>query len=337
MSIERTARAALLGLLLLFGMALLPTAAMAQELDFHAPGSTSDPGLAGAMRDLAERVLPVYQESDANRYLNNLSALQLVAGSVDSAWSTRQSLLDRRRPQEAGRPVRQDAVFDLYLRARALAAQASLPFADAYARAYQQTVPPLSDLDAYTLNGWLSRPVYRYREALQHALEQYRPQPRISTEQAIELIWTYVTFDAYRNFSTAAARLIQEDDKRRYVTDDKVTITTPDGAQLAARVIRPRNGPATLPALLEFTLGDDPNSDLRETAAHGYVGIVAYVRSRATSEVLVFEHDGADATAHRPESGSGKTLHFHPPGRLIYRFKTLLAVRGLPPPPPQTH
>ena len=72
---------------------------------------------------------------------------------------------------------------------------------------------------------------------------------------------------------------------------------TPDGAQLAARVIRPRNGPATLPALLEFTLGDDPNSDLRETAAHGYVGVVTYVRSPATSQVLVFEHDGADATA----------------------------------------
>ena len=58
------------------------------------------------MRDLAGRVLPVYQESDANQYLNNLSALQLVAGSVDSAWNTRQSLLDRRRPQEAGKPIR---------------------------------------------------------------------------------------------------------------------------------------------------------------------------------------------------------------------------------------
>ena len=71
---------------------------MAQELDFHAPANTTDPALAAAMRDLAVRVLPVYQESDGNRYLNNLSALQLVAGSVDSAWNTRQSLLDRRRP-----------------------------------------------------------------------------------------------------------------------------------------------------------------------------------------------------------------------------------------------
>ena len=97
--------------------------AFAQEVDLHAPASTSDPQLAATMRDLAVRILPVYQETDANRYLNNLSALQLVAGSVDSAWSTRQSLMDRRRAQEAGRPVRQAVIFDLYLRARALAAQ----------------------------------------------------------------------------------------------------------------------------------------------------------------------------------------------------------------------
>ena len=282
---------------LLLALLLWAGAAGAQDLDFHAPASTTDPGLSAAMRDLAVRVLPVYQEADASRYLNNLSALQLVAGSVDSAWTSRQSLLERRRPQEAGKPVSQAVIYDLYLRARALAAQGPLSFVDAYARAYQQTVPKLSDLDAFTLNRWLARPVYQFRDALQHSLDQARQQPRISTNHAIELIWNFLAFDAYRSFSAAAARLIRADDQRRYVMDDKASIRTPDGAQLAAHVIRPRNGPATLPTLLEFTLGDDPDSDLRDTAAHGYVGVVAYVRSPAPSQVLVFEHDAADATA----------------------------------------
>jgi putative CocE/NonD family hydrolase len=290
-------RRALQVLLTLFALALALRPAWAQELDFHAPGSTTDPALAAVMRDLAVRVLPVYQEADASRYLNNLSALQLVAGSVDSAWNTRQGLLERRRPQETGKPIRPAVIFDLYLRAQALALQGSLPFAQAYTRAYQQTVPPLSDLDAFTLNRWLARPVYQFREALQHSLDQYRSQPRISSEHAIDLIWAFLTFDAYRNFSTAATGLIRADDQHRYVMDDKVTIMTADGPQLAARVIRPRAGPATWPTLLEFTLGDDPNSDLRETAAHGYVGVVAYVRSPAAAQVLVFEHDGADAAA----------------------------------------
>jgi uncharacterized protein len=280
-----------------FALLLVVTAVPAQELDYRPPASTNDPGLAASMRDLAVRVLPVYQEADATRYLNNLSALQLVAGSIDSAWNTRQSLIERRRPQESGKPIRQAVIFDLYVRARALATSGSPSFAEAYTRAYQQTVPPLSDLDAYTFNRWLARPVYQFREALQRSLDQDRQQTRITTDHAIELIWNYLAFDAYRSFSTIATGLIRADDQHRYVVDDKVTIKTPDGAELAARVIRPRSGPATWPAILEYTLGDDPNGDLRENAAHGYVGVVAYVRSRAASQVQVFEHDGADATA----------------------------------------
>ncbi len=284
-------------LLLPLLLALWQAPLQAQELEFRAPPNTNDPGLAAAMQDLAVRVLPVYQEADTSRYLNNLSALQLVAGSVDSAWITRQSLLERRRAQEAGKPIRQAAIVDLYLRARALSAQGPIPFAEAYARAYQQSVPSLSDLDAFQLNRWLARPVYQLREALQRALEQNRSQPRISTEHAVDLVWAFLNFDAYRQFSVAANALIHADDQHRYEMDDRLTIMTPDGSQLAARVIRPRSGPATLPTLLEFTLGDDPNSDLRETAAHGYAGVVAYVRSPAAAQVLVFEHDGADAAA----------------------------------------
>src|SRR5580658_6450134 len=158
MPVERNVRGRLRGaleaLLAILVLTLWLTPLSAQELDFRAPASTSDPGLAAAMRDLAVRVLPVYQEADANKYLNNLSALQLVAGSIDSAWNSRQSLMDRRRAEEKGRPVRPAVVFDLYMRARELAAQGPTTFADAYAKAYQQTVPPMSDLDAYTFNSW---------------------------------------------------------------------------------------------------------------------------------------------------------------------------------------
>ncbi|MEJ0004812.1 MAG: CocE/NonD family hydrolase [Steroidobacteraceae bacterium] len=337
MRIERSARrgppGALQALFATLMLAAWVIPAYAQELDFHAPSSTNDPGLVATMRDLAVRVLPVYQEADAGRYLNNLSALQLVAGSIDSAWNSRQSLLDRRRPQETGRPIRQAVIFDLYLRARELSNQGNVPFAEAYARAYQQTVPALSDLDAYTLNGWLARPVYQFRAALQHALDQDRSQPRITTEHAIDLIWAYLTFDAYRNFSIAATGLMHADDQRRYIMDDKVTIMMPDGPQLAARVIRPRNAAATLPTLLEFTLGDDPNSDLRETAAHGYVGVIAYVRSPAAAQVLVFEHDGADATAviawitHQPWSDGRVGMT----GMRYSGFTAWAALRELPP------
>ena len=107
----------LLCLFLLLGFT--PRWAAAQEFDFRAPPSAGDPAVPAAMRDLATRVLPVYQEKDSERYLNNLSALQLVSGDPASAYASRQSLRERRRSKDAGRPVTRAVLYDMYIRARA--------------------------------------------------------------------------------------------------------------------------------------------------------------------------------------------------------------------------
>jgi hypothetical protein len=75
---------------LLFCLILMvgPSWAGAQDFDFKPPASVNDPSVPAVMRDLAARILPVYQENDQDRYLRNLSALQLVAGNYTAAWQT---------------------------------------------------------------------------------------------------------------------------------------------------------------------------------------------------------------------------------------------------------
>ena len=51
-----------------------------QNFDFKTPASVSDAATPNAMRDLAERILPVYQDADIERYLATLSVLQMAAG-----------------------------------------------------------------------------------------------------------------------------------------------------------------------------------------------------------------------------------------------------------------
>jgi hypothetical protein len=78
-------------------LALLgPAWAGAQGLQFQAPASASDAATPRIMQDLAERLLPVYQEPDQDRYLANLSALQMAAGDYVAADATRESLRVRR-------------------------------------------------------------------------------------------------------------------------------------------------------------------------------------------------------------------------------------------------
>src|ERR1039457_4379868 len=85
--------------------------AAAPDLEFHAPAAAGDAASAVAMHDLAGRLLPVYEEPERDRYLANLSALKRAVGAFAAADVSRQSLRERRRRLDAGRPVGRGAIF----------------------------------------------------------------------------------------------------------------------------------------------------------------------------------------------------------------------------------
>ena len=268
----------------------------ATDFAFRAPASIQDATAAAAIRDLASRLIPVYQDSDPERYLANLSALQMAVGDYAAADISRQSLRERRRKTDFGRPIGQAVIFDLYAHAKALETQDRITFADAYTSAYRDTVRRLDDHDAFQVAQWLGTPPAVYRDSLQKEFDQNRARDSIDESEAIELIWKYVAFDAYKNFGALVVLLNAEDDHRRYTREEAVVIRTADGASISITVERPSNPAKPMPALLEFS-SRDPKSYAKESAAHGYAGVIAYtVETRKTSAGIdPFEYEGADA------------------------------------------
>jgi uncharacterized protein len=265
----------------------------AQDFYFRAPASPSDG--AAAIRDLASRLIPVYQDADAERYLTNLSALQLAVGDYGAADISRQSLRDRRRKSDFGHPVSRALEFDIYAHAKALEIENKVTFADAFTSSYRDTMRHLDARDAFAVASWLATPPSAYREALQREFDQFRNKDSIDESEAIELIWKYVAFDAHRTFGALVVLLNAEDDHRRYVTDSDILIQTPGGASISVTVIRPTDLNKPLPSLLEFTARGAPNY-AKESAARGYAGIVAYATKRkSTAGIDPFEFAGADA------------------------------------------
>jgi len=283
-------------ILLLFMMA---SAAWADgpDIEFRPPSTAEDPQTTMIMRDLAARLVPVYQEPDADRYLANLSVLQMAALDYTAADGSRLSLRERRRSTEAGLPVGRGIIYDMYARARAMEAENRSLFADNFATSFREMVSGLDDQDAYTVIRWLETPLPELRNALQAALDGLRNKDRIDQAEAVELIRSYVSFDAYRALNPLIAGLVAEDDNRRYVVDNE-SIKGAGGAGISAMVIRPKGRTAVLPALFEFTLSGSRNY-AKECAAHGYVGVVAHARwNRGSPDGLSpFEHDGDDARA----------------------------------------
>jgi uncharacterized protein len=281
---------------LLMFMAAHLARAQGPALEFHAPPSAEDSTTPAVMRDLAERLLPVYQESDTERYLANLSALQMVAGDYESADVSRQTLRNRRRRADAGRQVSSGFIYDIYAYAKAIEAANRISFADAFTRAFSEVAPRLNDTDAYRVTRWLAQPPSVSRDALEKLLSELRARDSIEQSEAIKLLWAYLSFSAYRAFGDLAAGLEDADDDRRYSVDDNVQIKTSDGASISALVVRPKNPAKPLTALLELTI-DDGQNRAKESAAHGYAGVVAYARAKPASyrPVVPYQHDGDDA------------------------------------------
>jgi putative CocE/NonD family hydrolase len=279
-------------------VAAAPSWAGGPVFEFHAPASADDAAAGATMRDLAARLVPVYQDTDPDRYLANLSALQMVAGNYSAADESRQSLRDRRRHSNAGRPVGREIIFDMYAHAKAMETENRVPFAEGFAKSFQDVVPRLNDQEAYTMTQWLGTSPAVFRYALQKLFDQQRADDSIGQSEAVALVWAYLSFDAYRSFGPLTVALDAEDDRRRYAVDNQVLIKTPDGASIAVLLVRPKSSSKPLPTLLEFTIYDSRNY-AKECAAQGYVGVVAYTRGTHGSprHIVPYQHDGDDARA----------------------------------------
>lgn len=278
-----------------------PMLAAAQNFGFEAPADADDATLPASLRDLAQRMLPVYQEDNRERYLTNVAALQMISGNPAAAQATRTTLRERRPP---GAVESRAIIDDIYIEARAVEAAESTSFADAYAKAFRQAVSRLDDLSAYELEDRFVAPIQALRENVQSALDWQNDERSIALRDAIDLMQAWFEFEAVRSYGPVVASLLAEDREKRYLVEE-VVIPVGGEATVAATLVRPRAAvdvaadAGVRPTLLEFTL-DRSSRDPHEAAAHGYASVLALARiagESASRPRAPFETDGDDARA----------------------------------------
>ena len=285
-------------LLLWLALALPAWAAEAREFGFDPPRSADDPAAATAMRDLAQRIVPVYLEADIDLYLANLTAIQMVSGAYGAAYDTSQTLRNRQQGK-AALALDRASIDAIYARARALEANEHIGFAPAYARAFRDVVAPLDDARAAAVIARLETPPAVYRQPVQQAFDRWREKGSIPEADAVALVRSYLAYESRRSYAPLIPELVAAEYRRRYVAQDDVAIPVRAGVVIHARLVRPATAQGRLPALLRFTL-DPAEDDAQRSAARGYVGVTAYVRGRTPDgkgAVWPFLHDGDDAQA----------------------------------------
>ncbi|VTU30492.1 Cocaine esterase [Variovorax sp. PBS-H4] len=278
----------------------LPAWARALDFGFRPPGDPDDPAAADVMRDLAQRIVPVYQEAETDAFLANMTALQIVSGAYRAAADSNRTL----RGRQQGKPfdgLAERAVLDgIYARALALEANERLGFAKAFARAFQELVTPLDDARASAVIARLEMPAAAYREPVQQAFDQWRAKGSIPQADAVALVRAWLAYQSRRSFAALLPELVAAEQSRRYAAESEIVrIPVRSGVVIHANVVRPGGAKTPLPTLLRFTL-DPAEDDAQRSALKGYVGVTAYVRGRTPDgkgAVWPFVRDGEDAAA----------------------------------------
>jgi putative CocE/NonD family hydrolase len=276
----------------------LPALAAAQNFSFRAPASPSDPKTAALMKDLAARIIPVYHDADRERFLENLSALQLAAGTYQSAYSARLALRQLRQGKRRVPPLAPALVYDLFAHTMALEEQFRVPFERAFDLAFWEATPVFDNLDAYRFERWLERPPAPYEARLAASFQRLRGRQEIGEAEALALIRQYVALEAHRSFAPLAPGLVSLDDDRRYIIQS-LELPVRGRLRLKVLLVRPRSGSALQTTLLQYRILPGGESEAVEAAAYGFASAVAYTPriplARHRFVVIPFEHEGSHA------------------------------------------
>lgn len=275
--------------------ALIGAPAAAQAV----PAPSLGGGEAPAMARLAGRLIAEYRDADRDAYLDNLFRLQLVAGRPDDAGNTLAELRALREREGHAQAAATARAFEIYAQASRRQASGGEPFDTAYRGAFQHALQALDDRMAARVQRALPDP---QTSLFREEAKVLKPGGELSVAEALKLVRDYESDVEAATAGPLTAALAAEDNGRRYTVQADIPVRTPDGATVCALVVRPAKGPARLPALLNFTIYNNPEVNLRlarRSAANGYVGVGGLTRGKGCSpdKPTEFEHDGADADA----------------------------------------
>jgi len=272
--------------------------ASAQELSF--PNAIAGNDTARTMAALAQQAIGVYEDNDRDRYLDNLFRLQTVAGRYADATNTLTALRALRRNRVSPSATAADALFAILATAKQRGDSAH--FDDAFRQAFREGIARLDDRTSALAIRALGISHFGLDRDVDRALAQRDAKDVISLSDAVRLIKAYQIQQAFRTIAPLAEPLVAADDERRYMIDRNIQVRTPDGGTVCAMVVRQRSVARRLPALLNFTIYADSESNLadaRRAASNGYVGVIGLTRGKGCSpdQAVPYEHDGSDAAA----------------------------------------
>lgn len=167
---------------------------------------------------------------------------------------------------------------------------------------FSQLFGTMSDERLFQVSSALGWSVLNAENYVANIFRNYRSLEELSTAQAINLIVNTQLYKVIAQVIPASQKAIEKENNKRYQIEPEVLITTDEGIELTATIVRRKNDKRKRPTAFQFTIYADEQAHVRtaiHAAAHGYVGVVANSRGKrlSTNTIIPWEDEGKDATA----------------------------------------
>ena len=270
----------------------------AQDLKFEKVSFTDSIQLSINMHNLAKDFL-LNREAYKNEIEEkDLFRIQILTKEYQSSIKTIQSL---RKEKNKVNEHPQFIQYQTYAEAKAKQLDSNMSFIDAYSSVFDDYLKNCSNEMAYSVNL-----IFTTYDGVSHFTNQFKTNyenlnsGNISFEQGLALLKNYFLYKIYSTTENIVFNQIKKDENRRYLIDKDFLITTEDGIEISAIVVREKETEPR-PAILYFTIYSDPSNlqDAILAASRGYIGVFATSRGKgfSKSKIEPYKHEHSDVYA----------------------------------------
>lgn len=239
----------------------------------------AQPMLKPQLQTLAKTIL---QRSDSAISAADEMRLQMLTGNIQLAFASYQKLKRQLKTAEKYNYLH----YELLLKAKLASQPEKKAILQNYQKQLVQVFSGLNDITASRANYFAGYSLAQGNNYLRWLFSHAKKQTPLDIKHATRMLRVYQDQLVYQQILPISKQVIAKDRKRRFIIEDNVIISTPDGAKLSAIVVRSKNQRTPASTAMMFNIYTNYQRNLNSAinaASRGYVGVVADARGKRLS------------------------------------------------------
>lgn len=274
----------------------ITSVAFSQKIYFAKANYTDSALLQKSVSQLAQQSIKLYKNANQETYLDNLFRLQFLAGNY-AQTSTTLNALNYSYTKDSITPSALGFPYKAYCNALATNNANNKNFTEIYTTVFNQLYNQYNDENKLWVSQYFDNSLAEYETTLDTLIAQYKNNDSIEIDDAVKFCRAYLSYKTYAATQIIAKQLLAKIEEEKYIVQDSVLVTMPDGGIVAVTVVRSKTITAPQPVILMYNIyaGYDV-VECKTAVARGYVGVIANTRGKRLSPNAIepFEHDAKD-------------------------------------------